>query len=282
MVSRRRRVTRTFGNLAHGVGVTAGVLISVLPVFWLILTSFRPLVDIFRFNPQWIPQKLNLNNYYAVFRSIDLSKYLSNTLIVSLSVTLVCLVVGSLAGYALARYKFRASPAIQGIFLVGRMLPIITALVPLFLIIAAVQLLDTFTALIIVHAAFKLPVTIWLMQAYVSTIPEELEEAARLDGCSTLQLLLRVTGPLVLPGIAAAGIIAFLFTWNDLIIALVLASSRKTQPMAVGLTNFFLEHGIDWGPMSAAAVIMVIPALLFAFFAQRFLIQGLTAGSVKG
>lgn len=282
MTSRHRKLTRTLEKTGVALGLTLGVFVSVMPVVWLVLTSFRPLVDIFRFEPQWIPRTLNLNNYVAVFRSIDLSKYLSNTMVVSLAVTFLCLVIGSLAGYALARYRFKALRAVQGVFLIGRMLPIITALVPLFLIIAAVNLLDTFIALILVHAAFKLPVTIWLMQAYVSTIPQELEEAARLDGCSTMQLLLRVTGPLVLPGIAAAGIIAFLFTWNDLVIALVIASSQKTQPMSVGLTNFFLEHGIDWGPMSAAAVIMVIPALIFAFFAQRYLIQGLTAGSVKG
>lgn len=282
MTSRGRRIARAFEKGGLALGITLGALLSVMPVIWLVLTSFRPLVDIFRFDPQWIPRTLNLNNYQTVFRSIDLGKYLSNTMIVSLSVTVLCLMIGSLAGYALARYRFRILGAVQGIFLVGRMLPIITALVPLFLIIAAVNLLDTFVALILVHAAFKLPVTIWLMQAYVSTIPKDLEEAARLDGCSTLQLLLRVTGPLVLPGIAAAGIIAFLFTWNDLVIALVLASSKRTQPMSVGLTNFFLEHGIDWGPMSAAAVVMVVPALLFAFFAQRYLIQGLTAGSVKG
>lgn len=282
MTSRGRRIARAFEKGGLALGITLGALLSVMPVIWLVLTSFRPLVDIFRFDPQWIPRTLNLNNYQTVFRSIDLGKYLSNTMIVSLAVTVVCLMIGSLAGYALARYRFKILGAVQGVFLVGRMLPIITALVPLFLIIAAVNLLDTFLALILVHAAFKLPVTIWLMQAYVSTIPKDLEEAARLDGCSTLQLLLRVTGPLVLPGIAAAGIIAFLFTWNDLVIALVLASSKRTQPMSVGLTNFFLEHGIDWGPMSAAAVVMVVPALLFAFFAQRYLIQGLTAGSVKG
>lgn len=282
MRATKRRSGRWLGAIGWRVGIALGVFFSVMPVLWLVLTSFRPQVDIFRFNPQWIPKALNLKNYRAVFRTIDLGQYLNNTFIVSISVTIACLIVGSLAGYALARYKFRGSSAIQGTFLIGRMLPIVTALVPLFLIIASLRLLDTYAALIIVHTAFKLPVTIWLMQAYVSTIPIQLEEAARLDGCNTAQLLTRVTGPLVLPGVAAAGIIAFLFTWNDLIIALVIASSKRTQPMSVGLTNFFMEHGIDWGPMSAAAVIMVVPALLFAFFAQRYLIHGLTAGSVKG
>jgi multiple sugar transport system permease protein len=275
-------VRRVIESLLFYLAVAVGLLLSIFPVFWVVLTSFRPMVDIFRFRPQWIPQTLNLDNYAAVFRSIALTDYLLNTLIVSLSVTFVCLLIGSLAGYALARFRFRGSNLVQSIFLVGRMLPYITALVPLFLIVAALRLLDTYFALIAIHVAFKLPITIWLMQAYVSTIPVELEEAAKLDGCSVFQVLTRITGPLIVPGFAGAGIIAFLFTWNDLLIALVIASTRRTQPMAVGLTNFFLEHGIDWGPMSAAAVIMLLPALAFAFFAQRYLIQGLTAGGMKG
>lgn len=273
---------RVVESILFYLAVAIGLVLSIFPVFWLVLTSFRPMVDIFRFRPQWIPQTLNFDNYAAVFRSIALTDYLRNTLVVSLSVTLVCLLIGSLAGYALARFRFRGSNLTQSVFLVARMLPYITALVPLFLIVAALRLLDTYTALIAIHVAFKLPITIWLMQAYISTIPIELEEAAKLDGCSVFQVLTRITGPLIVPGFAGAGIIAFLFTWNDLLIALVIATTRRTQPMAVGLTNFFLEHGIDWGPMSAAAVIMLLPALAFAFFAQRYLIQGLTAGGMKG
>ncbi len=280
--SKRWAIQRVVESILFYLAVGIGLFLSIFPVFWLILTSFRPMVDIFRFRPQWIPQTLNLDNYAAVFRSIALGDYLRNTLVVSLSVTIVCLLIGSLAGYALARFRFRGSNLTQSIFLVARMLPYITALVPLFLIVAALRLLDTYFALIAIHVAFKLPITIWLMQAYISTIPIELEEAAKLDGCSVFQVLTRITGPLIVPGFAGAGIIAFLFTWNDLLIALVIATTRRTQPMAVGLTNFFLEHGIDWGPMSAAAVIMLLPALAFAFFAQRYLIQGLTAGGMKG
>ena len=278
----RWALRRVVESILFYLAVAIGLVLSIFPVFWVVLTSFRPMVDIFRFRPQWIPQTLNFDNYAAVFKSIALTDYLRNTLVVSLSVTLICLLIGSLAGYALARFRFRGSSLTQSVFLVARMLPYITALVPLFLIVAALRMLDTYTALIAIHVAFKLPITIWLMQAYISTIPIELEEAAKLDGCSVFQVLTRITGPLIVPGFAGAGIIAFLFTWNDLLIALVIASTRRTQPMAVGLTNFFLEHGIDWGPMSAAAVIMLLPALAFAFFAQRYLIQGLTAGGMKG
>jgi len=221
-------------------------------------------------------------HYLTVFNRIQLGRYLANTVVVSLAVTFVVLIVGTLAAYALIRMNFRGRNVVQALFLGARLLPIITALVPLFIFVSKLKLLDTFAALILIHVAFKLPVTIWLMQGFIAAVPYELEEAAFLDGCNTRQVLSRVIFPLVLPGLAASGIIAFLFTWNDLIIALVLSSTIRTQPMSVGLTNFFLEHGIDWGPMSAAAVIMLVPAFVFAFFAQRYLIQGLTAGAVKG
>lgn len=267
---------------AFYIALLAATVFSVFPVFWLVLTAFRPTVDLFSFTPRWIPQRFTLDHFRAVFQSIALETYLQNTIIISLSVTAISVIVGFLAGYVLARRTFPGKTVISGALLVARMLPIITALVPVFLIVSSVRMLDTYTALIVTHVAFKLPVTIWLMQGFVASIPIDLEEAAQLDGCTQAQMLTRVIFPLILPGIAAAAIIAFLFTWNDLVIALVLASTQRTQPMSVGLTNFFMEHGIDWGPMAAAAVIMLVPAFCFAFFAQRYLIAGLTSGAVKG
>ena len=264
------------------LGILVGLFVSVFPVLWQMVTSLRPTVDTFSYRLNVIPKRLTVAHYLTVFNRIQLGRYLANTVVVSLAVTFVVLIVGTLAAYALIRMNFRGRNVVLALFLGARLLPIITALVPLFIFVSKLKLLDTFAALILIHVAFKLPVTIWLMQGFIAAVPYELEEAAFLDGCNTRQVLSRVIFPLVLPGLAASGIIAFLFTWNDLIIALVLSSTIRTQPMSVGLTNFFLEHGIDWGPMSAAAVIMLVPAFVFAFFAQRYLIQGLTAGAVKG
>lgn len=279
---RSNSIKKVIASTGFYAALLTALILSVLPIFWLVLSSFRYTVDIFSFKIQLIPTRLTLEHYFSVFRSISLGIYLRNTIIVSFAVTAITLVIGTLASYAITRIKFIGQGVFQGMLLIARMLPVITALVPLFLIISNFKLLNTFFALIITHVAFKLPVTIWLMQGFIASIPLELEEAAKLDGCTALQILRKVITPLILPGFVASGVIAFLFTWNDLIIAIILASTEKTQPMSVGLTNFFLEHGIDWGPMSAAAVIMQVPAFLFAFFAQRYLIQGLTAGAVKG
>lgn len=276
------RLNVALDRIGFSLALSAGLLLTVFPIFWLILNSFRPTVDVFAMPPQWIPTSFTLRQYRVVFRAIPLWMYLRNTAVLSVSVTAIVLVIGTLASYALVRMRLVGRFVIDGSFLLARLLPIITALVPLFIIVAGIGMLNTMSSLIHTHVAFKLPVTIWLMQGFITAIPVELEDAASLDGCSVWQTIRHVVIPLILPGFAAAGTIAFLFTWNDLIIALILSSTPATQPLSVGLSNFFLEHGIEWGPMSAAAVIMQIPAFAFAFFAQHYLVQGLTAGSVKG
>ncbi len=152
---------------------------------------------------------------------------------------------------------------------------------PLFIVFSVLGLLNTYLGLIVAHTAFKLPVTIWVLRSFFMDVPKELDEAARIDGCSTFGALVRIALPLVKPGLAAAGVLAFLWTWNDLIVTLILSISDSTATLSLGLTKFVLEYGVDWGPMTAAGVIVFIPTLAFIFIAERYLVHGLTVGGVK-
>ncbi len=256
-------------------------LVTLTPVIWLVLTSLRPQVEIISPSFHLLPKHATLQNFVDVFQRYKLAPYVRNSIIVALGTVITNLLIGPPAAYALARYRFFG----QGIFLVliifFRMIPLFAAIVPLFLIFSRLHLLDTYAGLIIAQTAFKLPFTIWLLRSFFLGIPRELEEAARIDGSSTLGALFRISLPLIRPGLAAVAVLAFLQTWNDLTVSLVLSSSTKTATLPLGLSKFVQEYGIAWGPMSAAGVLMFIPVLLFVFGAERFLIQGLAAGSVK-
>ncbi len=164
---------------------------------------------------------------------------------------------------------------------VFRMIPVVTAMIPLFIVFSVLGLLNTYAGLIVAQTAFKLPVTIWVLRGFFLDVPKELDDSARVDGCSTFGTFLRIALPLVKPGLAAAGVLAFLWTWNDLIVTLILSTGDATVMLPLGLTKFVLEYGVDWGPMTAAGVIVFLPTVVFIFVAERYLVGGLTLGGVK-
>src|SRR3712207_5528531 len=191
------------------------------------------------------------------------------------------LVLGVPAAYAMARYTFFGDKAMYGGIIFFRMIPPIAALVPLFMLFERVHLLGSYLGLVVAHTALKLPVTIWLLRNFFLDVPRELDDSARVDGGSTLRVLVQIALPLIQPGLAATAVLAFLWTWNDLLVTLVLSTRTETEMLPLGLTKFVLAYGVDWGSITAAGIIMFIPTLLFVFVAQRYLIRGLTAGGVK-
>jgi len=258
------------------------VIIFLLPIAWLTLTSFRPTVEIFNPNLVFKIPDFTLSHYEKAFRTYHLMKYLQNSLILCLSVVVIVQLIGLPAAYAFARWRFVGDSVALSIILLMRMFPVISVMVPLFILASKLRLLDTLIILILVHTAGKLPMAIWLLRSYIKEIPSSLEDAAYIDGCSVRQVITSVVLPLCWPGVAAAAAINFLFTWNDLLTALVLTSSLRAQPLTVGLSSFVLEFRIDWGPMAAAGFIGLLPAVIFMFFAGKGLIKGLVTGAVKG
>jgi multiple sugar transport system permease protein len=269
------------GAVAVYVAVVAIVAVMLAPIVWLGITSIRPPIEITSVRLNLIPRNPTLQNYFTVFQRYDMAMFLRTTTLISLAVVATNLVLGVPAAYAMARYTFFGDKAFYGGIIFFRMIPPIAAIVPLFMLFEQFRLLGTFSGLIIAHTAFKLPVTIWLLRNFFLDVPRELDDSARVDGGSTLRVMLQIALPLIQPGLAATAVLAFLWTWNDLLITLVLSTRTDTEMLPLGLTKFVLEYGVDWGSMTAAGMIMFIPTLLFVFFAQRYLIKGLTVGGMK-
>jgi multiple sugar transport system permease protein len=263
------------------IAIVLALFVMLLPLIWLFFTSIRPLVEIATTQFIFLPRQVTWENYLATLNTYNILTYVKNSLIVCIGTVLVNMLFGLPAAYAIARYSFRGERSFFSLLILLRMIPLVAVMVPLFLIFSRLDLLNTFTALIIAHSAFKLPVTIWLLRAFIMDIPRELDDSARVDGCTTWGLIVRITLPLVKPGLAATAVLAFLSTWNDLLVTLVLSSSVNTEMIALGLTKFVLEYGVAWGPLTAAGMLMFLPTLVFVFVAERYLVRGLTMGAVK-
>lgn len=272
---------RIFGRALVYFIAIGSVFITLAPIIWLVLTSFRPLLEITSPRLILLPRDPTLQNYIDVFTRYKTTDYLTNSIIVSLGVVVTNLIIGPPAAYAMARFRFRGERLILAMIIVFRMIPVVTAMIPLFIVFSVLGLLNTYAGLIVAHTAFKLPVTIWVLRGFFVDVPKELDDSARVDGCSTFGTFFRIALPLVKPGLAAAGVLAFLWTWNDLIVTLILSTGDKTVMLPLGLTKFVLEYGLDWGPMTAAGVIVFLPTLFFIFVAERYLVGGLTLGGVK-
>jgi multiple sugar transport system permease protein len=270
-----------FGSAAVYAAVIAILVVMLVPIVWLGITSIRPPIEITSVRLNLIPRNPTLQNYITVFERYDMAMFLRTTTLISLAVVATNLILGVPAAYAMARYNFFGDKAFYGGIIFFRMIPPIAAIVPLFMLFEQFRLLGTFSGLIIAHTAFKLPVTIWLLRNFFLDVPRELDDSARVDGGSTLRVMLQIALPLIQPGLAATAVLAFLWTWNDLLVTLVLSTRTETEMLPLGLTKFVLEYGVDWGSMTAAGMIMFIPTLLFVFFAQRYLIRGLTVGGMK-
>jgi len=274
-------------------GITAGlvirylvligtILLTVFPLVWLVLTSLRNSADIFAVPVRVLPESVTFHQYVSVFTQYGLNGYLWNTAVVSIATVALVTVLAVPCAYAMARFRLPGAKIVVSILLIMRMIPVVALAIPLFAVFASIGLLDTLTGLVLAHTASKLPVAIWLLMGFIQDLPKEIEESAQMDGASTLRILVQIVAPLIAPGIGATAVITFLFTWNDLLLALTLSSSEAAQTLPVGLTNFVSQFGIDWGAMSAAGVLMVIPTLIFVWFAQGLLVKGLVTGAVRG
>lgn len=279
---KRRRRRFTAGIAGQYLALVLTVALTVFPLVWLFLTSIRSSADIFSVPVHIIPETATLTQYVAVFAQYDTMGYVWNTVIVSVATVILVHLLAIPCAYALSRFRMPGAMLIFGLLLIMRMIPVIALAIPLFAVFAAMGLLDTVWALILSHTAAKLPVAIWLLLGFIQDVPKEIEEAAQSDGAGTVRTLVQIVAPLIAPGIGASAVITFLFTWNDLLLALTLTSSKAAQTLPVGLTNFVSQFGIDWGAMSAAGVLMVIPTLVFVWFAQGLLVKGLTTGAVRG
>ena len=269
--------------------ITAIVLIIVLlPALWVIVSSFRPRKDILAKPAVWIPRELSFKSYRMIFSrarhgemSVPVREYFINSIIISVSSTIVAVGIGMLGGYAFSRFRFRGKNTIFLLIMLSRTIPGIALSLPLLIFYSYTKLIDTKIGMIVVYVALNVPFTIWLTDGFFREIPTELSESAQIDGCSRWKAFWRIDFPLAGPGIGASGIFAFLIAWNEFAIANVLTRTLRSKTMPVGLFDFVFEFVMDWRGMCTLAVIMLIPAVIITFIIQKNLVRGLTFGALK-
>ena len=276
-VSRRSR--RVGLNVAGAVVA----VIALFPVYWMVLTAFRPGRDIRSPSPSFLPVDATLDNFRRVFERDYFWTALRNSAMVTGLVVALALVVAFLAAVALSRFRFRGRKAFLVTVLVVQMIPAEALIISLFRILDGRQLTNTIIGLSLTYLVFVLPFTIWTLRGFVSGVPFELEEAAMVDGASRMGAFVRITLPLVAPGLVATGIFAFIQAWNEFIFALVIMNKPETQTAPVWLQAFNEgARGTDWGGVMAGSTLLALPVIVFFLFVQRKVTAGLTAGAVKG
>jgi multiple sugar transport system permease protein len=292
-VNQARRRRRTAWLTLAGAAVAA---YFIAPFCWLVLTSFMTEGEAMTVPPRWLPERPTLGNYATFLpgvargttRSIVGSRAAENTgpgiwnsLLVAVGTAAVNLVLGVLAGYSFARLRFRGRATLLLVYLGSRMVPGIALVVPLYLVIKTLGLLDSLSALVVTYLTFTLPFTIWLLKSYFQGIPRELEEAALVDGCGWSRMVVRVLVPAAAPGLVAAGMFAFMTAWNDYLFAVILTSSMAAKTVPVVVAGFATDVTTERTLMAAGGVLAVLPPLVLAFLFQRLIVQGLVSGAVK-
>ena len=257
---------------------------AIAPVYWMITISLKTELDQFAVPPKWFWFTPTLNHYYDAFVTRSFGQYLITSAIVAVVSTFCALVIGTLAAYALTRFRlpYNLDRRLSLWILSTRMFPAIVTAVPLFLMLRDLRLLNTKASLIIVYTAFNLPFVVWMMRGFFAEVPRDLEEAALVDGDSRLGALFRVVLPLVTPGLAATAVFCLIVSWNEFLFALVLTQTDASMTLPVGIAGRVTQFEIKWGVMSAAAVVAMMPIMIFALAMQRYLVRGLSLGAVKG
>jgi len=255
---------------------------AVIPILWGLSTSFKVPTDILATPPRWIPSQLTVENYLKGFLTPKFLRYLFNSSLVVVGSLILSIGLATHAAYAVSRRRFAGKSFLLFLVWATIMIPGVSIIVPLYLLSVDLGIYDTYTVLILVYSAWLVPTLIWLLRGFIDSIPIELEESALIDGCTRLKTFYLVVFPLLLPGLAAAGVLVFVTIWNDFLIGFSLVLSDERRLLQVGLYSFVTDLGIEWGPLMGATIGSLIPAALVFAFMQRAFIRGITGGAVKG
>jgi multiple sugar transport system permease protein len=262
--------------------LASAVFFSLLPFIWFLFTSLKSELELTAIPPTILPGKINLDFYSSAIINYNLFSYIKNSVIVAGLTTIICVSIGCLAAYALSRLKLRYKGIILMVILAVAMFPQISIAGPVWRILRGLGWLNTYQGLILPYVALSLPLSIWIMTSFFKELPYELEEAARIDGCTPLQALYKVIFPLAAPGVFTAAILTFIHAWNEFFFALLILTRPDMQTLPVGIALFQGEFTLPWGEIAAASVVATLPLVFLVLFFQKRIVSGLTAGAIKG
>ena len=275
---RRSRTEIVVGSIV----MACFAVFAAFPVFWTLVTSLKTEQDIILRRISFVPSPATLQNYVAIWTQSGLPGLMRNSLVVTSYTVLMCVGAGTFASYAVSRARFRGRDQVLLFFLVVRMFPVVLLVIPLFIILRDAGLLDSRIGLALAYTGFLLPIFIWMMKGFFDAIPPELEEAARIDGCTRLGAMWRVVLPLVRGGLFACAVFTAIAAWNEYLFALMLTTSAGSRTWPVGLQLMVGEFQLPWGALSAGGILSILPVLALFAIVQRSMVRGLSAGAVKG
>jgi multiple sugar transport system permease protein len=247
----------------------------------MLITAVTPKGSVYSIPAEYFPSDIDLTNFITVWDSAPIARYIFNTLVISICATVVVLVVAVPAAYYMARHRFRFRGALLLLVLATQMFAPTAMVIGIYRQFVSLGLVNSFVALILVNAAFNLAFSTWIMLGFFSSIPEEVEEAAMIDGCSRFQVLRRITLPLALPGLLTAIIFTFIAAWNEFVVALTLTNTEAVRPLTVGITSFVGLYEVQWHYVFAVSLIAILPVVVLFILIEKWLVSGLTAGSIK-
>ncbi|GAA2251572.1 carbohydrate ABC transporter permease [Streptomyces atrovirens] len=274
--------TSTGARVGQYAALLAYLVFLAFPFLWLLSTAFKPPTELASLRPTWIPQDPTLANFRQAFDEQPLLRAALNSLLAALASAVVAVVVATPMAYVMARHRTALARAATGWVVVSQAFPFVLLIIPLFLVLKNLRLIDSVPGLVLVYVVWALPFALWMLTGYVRAVPAELEEAAAVDGAGRLRILVSVTAPLLAPGIVATALFAFVTAWNEFFFALVLLKTPEKQTLPVVLTHFIGAEGVaDLGPLAAAAFLATLPSLVVFAIIQRRITGGMLAGAVK-
>lgn len=275
-----KKLNAGFETWLMHIFLVSSAIVVLYPIFMMVMSGFKTNAEIFG-APFALPKSLNFDNYAVIWNTTDVPRYLLNSTIVTVISVIVLLITGTMAAYAISRYKFRGSIMVSLFFLAGLMLPLRLAIIPLFVQLKAMGLVDNLMGLIMIYTAMSLPSTVFILTGFLRSLPSELEDSARVDGASELRIMVQIMVPLITPAMVIAGIYNAVPIWNDFFFPLIFIQTPENRTLAQGLTSFFGEYSVNFGVLYAGLTLAALPVVAVFILQSKRFIAGMTAGAIK-
>jgi len=274
--------SKVLTNTLVGILIAILVIIVGFPLAWMALSSFKPGVELFTIPPIFLPQNWSVEWYTQAFGNENVIHYFLNSLLIASSVMVIDMIVGTLTAYSLTRFKYKGRKLILISVLAAYCVPPIMLMLPLYKIVNTIGLSGSHIGVIVAHLTVTLPFSVWLLVSFFKKLPKEIDEAAVMDGASEIQVFMKIELPLCVSGVLSTGIMAFILSWNEFLLSSVLITKESMKTLTVGLANYISSTHIDWGIIMALGTITTIPVVLLFALVQKYFVEGMTAGAVKG